>query len=224
MSVNAQLAQKSRLYIEGTGGSAKTISGGAAGYPTILTSTAHGLSNGDIVAIASITGTMGTDATNGLNGKSFVVKNVTTNTFAIEANTSGRTYTSGGTATPSEWTRIKEIKGINPSNATVSKIDASDLDSDAMEYLAGLPDNGTMSFDINVLESDPGQAACLAKFENSQNANFKVETMKADKVTVNKTRTFNGTITKWPVIPVLAVNAIQTGQAEIQVNGAVTVS
>lgn len=217
MSVNAQLAKGAKLYIEGTGGSAKNITAAAAGYPTILTSSAHGLSNGDIVSIASITGTMGTDATNGLNGKSFVVKNVTTNTFAIEANTVGLTYTSGGTATPSAWTRVKELKGINPSNATVSKLDATDLDSEAMEYMAGLPDQGTLTFDINVLESDPGQAACLAKFLASENANFKI-------TTASKTRTFNAAITKWPTIPVLAVNSIQTGQAELQVNGAVTVS
>lgn len=217
MSVNAQLAKGAKLYIEGTGGSAKNITAAAAGYPTILTSSAHGLSNGDIVAIAGITGTMGTDATNGLNGKSFVVKNVTANTFAIEANTVGLTYTSGGTATPSEWTQVKELKGINPSNATVSKLDATDLDSEAMEYMAGLPDQGTLTFDINVLESDPGQAACLAKFLASENANFKI-------VTAAKTRTFNAAITKWPTIPVLAVNSIQTGQAELQVNGAVTVS
>lgn len=217
MSVNAQLAKGAKLYIEGTGGSAKNITAAAAGYPTILTSSAHGLSNGDIVSIASITGTMGTDATNGLNGKSFVVKNVTTNTFAIEANTVGLTYTSGGTSTPSAWTQVKELKGINPSNATVSKLDATDLDSEAMEYMAGLPDQGTLTFDINVLESDPGQAACLAKFLASENANFKI-------TTASKTRTFNAAITKWPTIPVLAVNSIQTGQAELQVNGAVTVS
>lgn len=217
MSVNAQLAKGAKLYIEGTGGSAKNISAAAAGYPTILTSSAHGLSNGDIVAIASITGTMGTDATNGLNGKSFVVKNVTTNTFAVEANTVGLTYTSGGTATPSAWTQVNELKGINPSNASVSTLDATDLDSTAMESKAGMPDNGTLAFDINVLESDPGQAACLARFLASENANFKV-------VTTAKTRTFNGTITKWPTIPVLAVNSLQTGQAEIKVNGAVTVS
>lgn len=217
MSVNAQLARNTKIYIEGTGGSAKNISAAAAGYPTILTSAAHGLSNGDIVAIASITGTMGTDATNGLNGKSFVVKNVTDNTFAIEANTVGLTYTSGGTATPGTWTQVKEVKGINPAGAQVSTIDVTDLDSEAMEYKAGLPDNGSLSIDINILESDAGQAACLAKFLASENANFKV-------VTAAKTRTFNGTITSWPTIPTAAVNGVQVGQAQIQVNGAVTVS
>jgi hypothetical protein len=217
MSVNAQLARGTKLFIAGTGGSAKNLSAGVAGFPTILTSNAHGLKNGDIVAIAAITGTMGTDATNGLNGKSFVVKNVTTNTFAIEADTVGLTYTSGGTATPNTWTQIKELKGISPSGASVSELDATDLDSTAMEYLMGLPDQGTLSFQINILESDPGQAACLALFLASGNANFKVESPA-------KTRTFNGGFLKWPTIPDSMVNGIQTGTAELRVSGAVTVA
>lgn len=213
----AQLSQKSKIYIEGTGGSAKNISAAAAGYPTILTSTAHGLSNGDIVAIASITGTMGTDATNGLNGKSFVVKNVTANTFAIEANTVGLTYTSGGTATPSEWTQFKGVKNVAAGGGTVSELDATDLDSDASEFKAGLPDHGAFTLDFNVVESDPGQAAFYAAFLASENVNFKV-------VTPAKTRTFNGFIKKWQTIPNVAVNSLQTGQAEVRVSGPITVS
>lgn len=217
MSVNAQLARGAKIYIAGTGGAAKTITAVTIGFPAIVTSNAHGLSNGDIVAIAAITGTVGTDSTNGLNGKSFVVKNVTTNTFAIEANTTGLTYTSGGTATPSSWTQIKEVKGISPSGSSVSKLDATDLDSTAFEYKAGLPDQGTLSMDINILESDPGQAACLAAFLASENKSFKVETG-------TKTRTFNGAILKWPTVPTAAVNSLLVGQAEIQINGTVTVA
>ena len=119
-------------------------------------------------------------------------------------------------ATP-VFTQIKEVKGISPAGASVSKIDVTDLDSDAMEYVAGLPDNGTLTFQINVLESDPGQAAALAAFLASENVDFKIETSA-------KTRTFNGTITKWPTIPDASVNGVQTGSAEIQVNGAVTVA
>lgn len=217
MSVNAQLARGTKIFIQGTGGAAKNITAAAPGFPTILTSSAHGLKNGDIVAIAAITGTLGTDATNGLNGKSFVVQNVTANTFAVQANTVGLAYTSGGTATPSTWTQVKEVKGINPGGAQVSTVDVTDLDSAAMEYMAGLPDNGTLSIEINILESDPGQAACLAKFLASETANFKIDT-------ATKSRTFNGLITSWPTIPEAVVNGVQVGSAQIQVNGAVTVS
>ena len=217
MSVNAQLAQGTKLYIAGSSGTAKNITAAAVGFPTILTSAAHGLTNGDVVAIASITGTIGTDATNGLNGKSYTIKNVTTNTFCIEANTTGLTYTSGGTATPSAWIQVKEIKGLNPSGAQATKIDVTDLDSTAKEYRTGLQDNGTFSANINILESDPGQAACLAAFAAATVNNYKI-------VTTSKTRTFSATCTKFPTVPDTAVDSVQTGQAEWQISGAVTVS
>jgi hypothetical protein len=217
MSVNAQLAQNTKLYIAGSSGSAKTLTAASAGFPTILTSTAHGLVNGDIVAIAGITGTIGTDATYGLNGKSFTVKNITTNTFAIEANTTGLTYTSGGTATPSAWIQVKEVKTIKSSGASASKIDVTDLDSTAKEYRAGLVDNGTFSSDVNILESDPGQAAVLAAFIAATVNNYKV-------VSPSKTRTFQASCLKFPTIPDSAVDGVQTGSAEWQISGSVTVS
>lgn len=217
MSVSAQLAQGSKLYIAGTSGAAKTITGIAVGFPTIITSTSHGLTNGDYVTIASITGTVGTDATLGLNGKSYTISNVTTNTFTVSVNTTGLTYTSGGTATPTAWIQVKELKGIKPSGASASKIDVTDLDSTAKEYRTGLIDNGTFSADIHILESDPGQAAVLAAFAASSVNSYKV-------VTTLKTRTFNATCLKFPTVPDAMVDGVQTGSAEWQISGSVTVS
>ena len=217
MSVNAQLAQGTKLFIAGTAGAAKNITAISPGFPTIITSNAHGLSNGDHVAITGIVGTIGTDATNGLNGKSFTIKNVTANTFCIEANTTGLIYTSGGTATPSDWIQIKELKSIKPSGASASKIDVTDLGSTAKEYRSGLVDNGTFSADIHILESDPGQAAALAAFKSATTNNYKV-------VSPNKTRTFNATCLKFPTMPDSSVDGVQTGSAEWQINGEVAVS
>ncbi len=217
MSISAQLAQGTKLFIAGSSGSADTISGASAGYPTILTATAHSLQNGDVVAIAGITGTMGTDSTNGLNGNSYTVKNVTTNTFCIEANTVGLTYTSGGTATPSAWIQIKEVKSIKPSGAAASTMDVTDLDSTAKEFRTGLMDNGSFSCDIHILETDPGQAAALAAFTASSILNYKVESPA-------KTRTFSATCLKFPTMPDTEVDGVQTGQADFQISGSITVS
>jgi len=213
MSINAQLAQGSKLYIAGSAGSAKTITGAAPGYPTIVTATAHGLVNGDVVTIASVVGTMATT----INVAGLVIKNVTANTFALDLNTVGLTYTSGGTATAAEWTQIKENKGIKPSGASASKIDVTDLDSSAMESRTGLMDNGTFGIDIHILESDPGQAACLAAFTASTVNSYKI-------VTPLKTRTFSASCTKWPTIPDASVNGVQTGSAEFQISGPIVVS
>jgi hypothetical protein len=213
MSIAAQLAQGSKLWIASTAGGAKTITGAAPGYPTIITSTAHGLVNGDVVTIAAITGTIAAS----LNLSNLVIKNVTTNTFALDINTIGMAYTSGGTATPNTWTQVKENKGIKPSGASASSIDVTDLDSTAMESRTGLMDNGTFSIDINILESDPGQAAVLAAFAASTVNTYKV-------TTPLKTRTFSASCTKFPTIPDASVNGVQTGSAEFKISGAVVVS
>jgi len=217
MSVAAQLAQNSKLYVGGTGGAAKTITAAVAGFPTIITSAAHGMTNGDVCVFAAIVGTMGTDAVNGLNGKTIVISNVTTNTFCVNVNTTGLTYTSGGTATPNLWTIINEIKAIKPSGASASKIDVTDLNSAAKEYRAGLVDNGTISADVFILESDPGQAAALAQFIASTVLQYKF-------VTPAKTRTFSATCLKFPTAPDASVDNVQTGSAEWQINGSITVS
>ncbi len=217
MSIAAQLAQNSKLFISGTAGAAKTITAISAGFPATVTSAAHGLANGDVVVIAGVVGTMGTDATNGVNGKTFVINHVLAGSFVIEANTTGLVYTSGGTATPNTWTQVKELKGIKPGGASASKIDVTDLDSTAKEYRSGLMDNGTLGADIHILESDPGQIAMLAAFTNATANTYKV-------VTPSKTRTFAGTCTKFPTIPDSSVDGVQTGSLEIQISGAITVS
>jgi len=218
MSVGAQLAQLSKLYIAGTTGTAKTITGIAPGYPTIITSAAHGLSNGDSCAIAAITGTIGTDATNGLNGKTLTITNVTTNTFSVNVNTVGLLYTSGGTATPSAWIKINQIKSYKPSGASASTIDVTDLDSIAKEFLTGLVDNGTLSADVFYLASDAGQAAVLAAFKSSLSKTY--------KLTINggATFTYAASVTKCPTLPDLAVDGVLTGQIDWKVSGDVTVS
>ncbi len=220
MSISAQLAQLAKLYIAGTAAAAETLTAVTVGYPTILAITGHaGVANGDVVTLA---GFEGADAAT-LNAQTATVKNyatgATNDTFAIDINTVGLTITIGtATATPSAWIQIKEVKGINPSGGTASVIDVTDLDSTAMESLTGLQDHGTLGFDINILETDAGQAACLAAFAASTSKNFKIVTA------LPKTRTFSASITKWPTIPTHAVNGVQVGSAEIKISGAVVVS
>jgi len=219
MSINAQLAQLSKLYIEGSSGAAEALTAVTVGYPTIIAITGHaGVANGDVVALANFAGA---DAAE-LNGKSFVVTHyatgATNDTFTIDVNTVGKTITIGtATATPAAWTPVKEIKSIKPNSAVASKIDVTDLDSVAKEYRSGLVDHGSFSCDINVLESDPGQAAVLAAFLNATTNNYKI-------TTPGKTRTFNATCLKFPTTPDLAVDSVQTGSAEFQINGLITVS
>lgn len=218
MSVAAQLAQLSKFYIAGSAGAAKTISGAAPGYPTIITATAHGLANGDVTTFASIVGTLGTDSTNGLNGKTLVISNVTANTFCVNANTTGLTYTSGGTATATAWTQIKEMKAFKPGGATASTIDVTDLDSLAKEFRTGLVDNGTFSIDTHPLQADPGQDAVLAAFSASSVNSYKLV------VNGGNTFTFSASVTKYPTVPDGQVDGVLTGTTEWKISGAVVKS
>ena len=152
-------AQGSTLHIAtGTGG-AKTITGISVGNPAIVTSVAHGLSNGNAVALAAIAGTMSTP----LNGTSHVLSNATADTFALlDVNTTGLTYTSGGTATPTTYTKINGLQSFAGLDGARPDLDSTDLDSTAMEYISGLMDEGKFGFDMKNLLADNGQIALRA--------------------------------------------------------------
>lgn len=219
MSISAQLAQNTKLYIAGTGSTPEALTAITVGYPTIIAITGHaGLANGDVVTFADFAGA---DMAF-LNGTTAVVKNyatgATNDTFAIDVNTVGKTITIGtATATPTAWIQIKEVKSIKPSGASASKIDVTDLDSTAKEYQVGLVDHGSFSADINILESDAGQIAALAAFEGSLDKSYKI-------VSPAKTRTFTAVCLKFPTAPDSTVDGVQVGSAEWQISGAITVS
>lgn len=79
---------------------AKTITGVTQANPAVVTSAAHGFANGDWIKIAGVAGMTQ------LNGKTFQVANVATNTFELQSvpaivnvnSTAYGAYTSGGTA------------------------------------------------------------------------------------------------------------------------------
>jgi hypothetical protein len=221
MSIAAQLAQNSKLYIAGSAASGLALVSCTVGYPTILTflnaTVATALVNGDSVTIAGVTGT-GNAALNTTATVSHKSIGATNTTFTVDIDTSALTLSgSAATATPTAWIQVHQVKGIKPSGASNSKIDVTDLDSTAKEFRVGLTDNGTFSCDVFILESDPGQAAVLVAFTTSSVNVYKI-------VTPAKTRTFSASCLKFPTVPDAAVDGVQTGSAEWVISGAVTVS
>lgn len=73
---------------------AKTISGATQANPVVITATAHGYSNGNVVVIDDVVGMTE------LNGKEYTVANVTANSFELSGidGTSFTAYSSGGKA------------------------------------------------------------------------------------------------------------------------------
>ncbi|MHB8947554.1 MAG: ubiquitin-activating E1 FCCH domain-containing protein [Rhodoferax sp.] len=204
-------AQGSTLHIAtGTGG-AKTITAITVGSPAIVTSTAHGLSDGDVIAIAAVVGTMSTP----LNGTSRVISNVTANTFALlDFDSTGLTYTSGGTATPVTYTKINGVLSFSGMDGAASDLDVTDLDSTAMEYISGLVDEGKFSFEAKrIVPADNGQIAMIAARNSGAITGLKLTLPDA------AVATFNVLVKTVPTAG--GVNAVLKGNYDCKITGPV---
>lgn len=215
MATAAIKAQGTKLEMStGTGG-AVTITGMAVGYPTILTATAHGLTDGDVVTLANFAG----DDAATINAQVVPVTHVTTNTFAVAVDTTGKTITDNtdaATATPVTYTEIKECKSFKGFDGEASEIDVTSLDSSAKEFLAGLRDYGGIDFEMNWLADDTGQAALRAAAAAGTTKNWKL-TLVSGTLDV---ASFAGFIKSVPISG--GVDAAVTGSFRIRITGAVS--
>lgn len=205
---NAVPTQQTVLAIAtGTGG-AKSISAISKGNPAIITATAHGFANGDVVTLASIGGMTE------LNGVTAVVQFKTTNTFAIAVDsTSYTTYTSGGTATPQTYTEIGEVKTWSGLDGQANEIDVTHIRSTAKEYRLGLQDFGNFQIELNQIFGDSGQAA----LKTAKAAG----TVKSIKLTYPDahTQTFDALVKSFSTSG--GVDSVLAGTVQFRVTGAV---
>lgn len=150
-------SQQTLLRVSSAAGSAKTITGISKANPGVVTSTSHGLANGDIVVITSVSGMTE------VNNRAFVIANVATNTFELKGvDTSNyTTWTSGGSATPQTMVTVSEVNNVSGFDGQASEIDTTNLRSTAKEYLIGLQDFGNVSLEL-FLVSDTGQSRLRA--------------------------------------------------------------
>lgn len=212
MASEAISAQGSKVYIGTGSGGAITVTDITQAYRAEVTGT-NTLTKGDRVTFASVTGMT---EINGLTG---TVLSATSVAFVVDIDSIAFTpYISGGTATPVTFTQIKEVKDFKPSGAQVSKIDVTNLDSTAKEYVAGLVDNGDFGMSVNYVAGDPGQAACKVAFEASLTKTFKIVAPNAD------TFTFSAFVLKFPEVPSGAVDGVLMGDMSIQITGSVVKS
>lgn len=216
MASTAISAQGAVLSIGTGSGGAKTISGVTVGYPTLLTATAHGFNNGDVVALAALTGA---DAAS-LNGLTVTVKYKSTNAFYVDVDTTGKTITPGsGTATPVTFTQVNNVKSYTGFDGSASELDKTNLSSTAKEFALGLVDPGQFSLELDVDMNDSGQAALRAKQQSGVITNFKLVLPGAVS---NLTYTFTGYVKKFSQSG--GVDQIVKGSVDIRISGPVTLS
>ena len=213
MPSTAISAQGTIVQIATGTGAAKNITAMAAGNPTIFTSSAHGLALGDVVTIASVTGTVATS----VNSLNWVVTHKTTNTFTIALDSTGLAYTSGGTATPVTYTAIANIKGISEfESGSASDIDVTNFASTAKEKRLGLVDNGGFGLAIHHSNADAGQAALQARRADGAAVNMKVILPSG----TTPTASFSALVKKFSKNA--AVDGVVEGSVDLTVNGAIT--
>lgn len=156
----------------GTGG-AKTITDISLGNPTILTCSAHGLSDGDVVAAASFAG----DDAASINGNTYVVLYATTNTFAIALDSTSLTITDNtdtATMTPETYTEIGNILDWDNPGDTKNLIDYTTLRSTRQEESPGIPRNVDVTFNLNWTSDDTGLLAAETARSNDTSKTFKI--------------------------------------------------
>lgn len=164
-------SQGTKIEIGTGSGGAKTITDIALGNPTILTCAGHGLANGDVVTLSAFAG----DDAATINAQICVVKNVTTNTFAVDVDTTGKAITgAAAAATPVAWTEIGEVTDFSGPDGTANEIDTTHLRSTAKEFLMGLPDEGNISLSMNWAPTDTGQIAAIAARKARTEKDFKI--------------------------------------------------
>ena len=202
-------AQGSTLEIATGDGGAKEITAISVGFPAVFTSEGHGFKNGTVLTLASITGTMAV-----LNGGEHVVANATDDTFALlDVNTTGLVFGAGGEATPKSYTKIKGLLSFDGFDGAASDIDATDLDSTAMEYISGLRDEGKFGFEIKVLADDNGQIALRAARTSGEVVGMKLS------LPDGTVASFKALVKSIPSSG--AVNALLKGKVDTKISGPV---
>ena len=151
-------SQGAILRMETARAATKAISGLTNANPGVVTATAHGYTTGDIVYVDNVGGMTG------VNKRAFVADSVATNTFNLKGvNTTDTTvystYTSGGDSYKVTTSAVAEVSGVDGFDGQANEIDVTHLSSIGKEYLLGLQDFGTVSFDVFLKNSDTGQAA-----------------------------------------------------------------
>ncbi len=210
MTSTAISAQGSVIAI-GTGtGAAKTITAISLGNPTIITSTAHGFTNGDVVTLAGLTGT---DAAV-LNGQTVSVRNVTTNTFAVYIDTTGKTITAAGSATSVSFTSIANVRSFSGFDGSASEIDVTNLSSVAKEFVLGLVDSGMFTFEMDYDSDNTGHVALRSKQVSGLLSSFKLTLPDATVIT------FNAYVKKFSLAG--GVDAVARTSVDLRITGAIT--
>ncbi|MBF0339667.1 MAG: hypothetical protein HQL95_01725 [Magnetococcales bacterium] len=167
-------AKGSTFSIGTTSGSANNITAVSLTNPCLITlsSSVAGLTVGDVVTIAGITGTTQ------LNGGTYVIQYIEpANKIITLAGVNALAYTawtSGGTVTPQGMNNIKNLQSFSGPKVSKGTIEVTNLESTATEFIYDILNSGTFSFDFDHDRYDAGQLALEDAINTNTAKNFKL--------------------------------------------------
>jgi predicted secreted protein len=123
-----------------------------------------------------------------------------------------------GAGSPPSYTTIAEINSFSGPGGSVSVIDVTDLASAAKEKLAGINDNGQLTFELNFIPGNAQHSALREAKENRTTISVKIiftDTTKTEW-------TFNAIVTGFSVSG--AVDGVVKGSVTLEISGDITES
>lgn len=148
---------------------------------------------------------------------------VTASAMGMAATTTGqlsngtRLYVSAGS--PTSYVEIGNARNIEFDTGTSAKVDMTNLTSEWKEFLLGLPDPGSLTFEVDTNFGDAGQAALRSARINRTRCNFRVVLPSG----TTPTATMEGFVAKFPVAIGANDSPIKT-QVEAYLTGPIVLS
>lgn len=138
--------------------------------PAVVTSTSHGLSDGDVIKIVGVAGMVE------VNDELFIVSPVDANSFRlVDTNsTDYGAYVSAGGFDEAEFSNFCALTNYNRQGGSSPEIPTTSLCSTAQEYELDLPDFGTTQLDYKFSPSDAIQTALQGFYESQEKMAVKV--------------------------------------------------
>lgn len=160
---NVQVAMQSAIA------ATKTITGITKASPAVVTSSAHGYSNGDVVLL-TVQGMWQLDT------RTARVANVTTNTFELEGidSTSFDTFTSGTAQVITFGTTFSSMSDISTSGGDFEKIDVTTIHDNVKKTIPGAASEVEVSGNFNWDPTDLGQIAMKTASDNRALRAFRI--------------------------------------------------
>ena len=200
-------AQDTDVQIEGTPGSAITITGITKAASAVVTAT-NTLAIGDDVEFGTVAGMPE------IKGRIGHVTAASGSAFTVNIDSSGfATVGTTGTANKKNWTLIGNVKNFNGFDGQAGEIDKSHLKSDAKEFSQGLQDFGSISISLDVDDDDAGQTLCRTAARTRAAQAFRIKLPNGNK------RLFKGYVRQFTEAG--SVDAMINGTMQVRITGTV---